>query len=384
MIFSKRITNTQGSQSVAMAQKIIELKKKGKEVISFNVGEPDFLANQKIIEATKKSLDNGDTRYSLVPGETDLRSAIAAKINRDYNMDVNFSYVALSNGSKQILYTLFQMICDPGDEVIIPSPYWVSFPESVKLAGGVPIFLESSSDNRICLDSLRKSISRKTKAIIVNTPSNPTGLIEKEETLKEIVSLAKEYNFLIISDEAYEGLSFDGKKNKSCAEFDKDLTHTLIVQTFSKSFCMTGFRLGYVVTEPDTIKSFSKVQSHICGNPPVFNQKGALKALELEEEIASSMKETFEKRRDLAFQLCKEIFPDVQKPEGAFYLFPRIPQDVTKRHGSDIDIAMMILDKAGVALLPGSYFGAQGFLRICFAATEDDIRKGMRQIKDIL
>lgn len=384
MNLSHRVINAQGSQSVAMAQKIIELREAGENIISFNVGEPDFLADERIINATKSALELGKTRYSLVPGEMNLRELIAKKLNQDYNLNKEAKNIALSNGSKQVLYTLFQMICNPGDEVLIPSPYWVSFPESVKLAGAKPIFVNSSEDNRISIENIKKKINAKTKAIIVNTPSNPTGLIEKDETLKEIVKLAKEHNFYIISDEAYEGLVFDGLKNKSCAHFDKELSHTLVVQTFSKSFCMTGFRLGYVAASTNFIKAFSKLQSHVCGNPPVFTQDGALEALKIEDELVKNMKSIFERRRDLAFNICKEIFPSVQKPEGAFYLFPKIPQEMLDQHGTDIDIAMLILEKAKVAVLPGSYFGTPGFLRICFAAKEEDIIKGMNQIKDVL
>ena len=290
----------------------------------------------------------------------------------------------MSNGSKQVLYSLFQLICNPGDEVIVPKPYWVSFPEAIKLSGATPVFVSPLENNRISIENIKKSISSKTKAIIINSPNNPTGLIESEDVIKEITELAKKHNFMIISDEAYEAIIFDKKENNSAARFDQELKNTMIVQSFSKSLCMTGFRLGYFVGHEDIVQPFIKLQSHICGNPPPFVQAGALAGLEQEEKLTSHMREVFEKRRDLAFSLCQEIFPNTEKPDGAFYLFPRLGKEILDKYKSDIKLSMHILEKGKVALLPGSYFGMPDHLRICFAASDEDIKAGFKAIKDIL
>jgi aspartate aminotransferase len=381
---SDRVNSIEGSKSVEMAQIIIEMRSRGEKVISFNVGEPDFDTAPIIIEETKKALEQGKTRYSSVPGEKDIREKIISKVNTDQDLDLSYQNVALSNGSKQVLYSLFQLLCNPGDEVIVPRPYWLSFPEAIKLSGATPVFIEPLKNNRICIENIIKSINSKTKAIILNSPNNPTGLIEDESVVKEITALAKKHNFMIISDEAYEAITFDNKENISSARFDKDLDNTIIVQSFSKNLCMTGFRLGYFVAHKNIIQSFIKLQSHICGNPPPFAQAGALAGLENEKALTSNMRQVFQNRRDLAFSLCSDIFPETEKPDGAFYLFPRLSQSILDKYKSDVELAMHILKNGNVALLPGSYFGMPDHLRICFAASDEDIKAGFKIIKDIL
>lgn len=384
MKISDRVNLIEGSKSVEMAQVMIEMRSRGEKVISFNVGEPDFEASSIIKEATKKAIDEGKTRYSSVPGEADLRKKIISKVNSNHGLNLNYENVALSNGSKQVLYSLFQLICNPGDEVIVTKPYWVTFPESIKLSGAIPRYASPLKDNRICIENIKSIIGPKTKAIIINSPNNPTGLIEHELVLKEITELSKKNNFIVISDEAYEAIVFDGKENISPARFDKKLENTIIVQSFSKSLCMTGFRLGYFVGHTDLIRPFIKLQSHICGNPPPFVQAGALAGLENEQMLTNSMKDIFEKRRDLAYSLCKEIFQETERPDGAFYLFPKLSHEILKKFKSDIALSMHILEKGKVALLPGSYFGMPDHLRICFAASDEDIKAGFKAIKDVL
>lgn len=381
---SDRINQVEESKSVKLASVIARLRSEGENIIGFNVGEPDFATPSFVIDATKKALDEGYTRYALVPGENFLRDGIAQKLKDDQGVNAKRENICVSNGSKQVLYSLFQLICNPGDEVLVPCPYWVSFPEAIKLAGATPKFISSGTAD-LDLEGLKKAITPKTKAIVLNSPNNPSGLVYPADVKKEVVKLCKENNLYLVSDEAYETLIFEGDKFTGPAGLaDPDLENTLIVQSFSKSYCMTGFRLGYVAGPEHLIQGMVKLQSHLCGNIPVFIQKGAMAALENQESITKNMKEIFLKRSDLAYKLCKEIFPETKKPDGAFYLFPKIQEDLLKKYGSDEKLALHILEVGKVALLPGSYFGNPGYLRICFSTNEEDIEKGLKAIKDCL
>lgn len=384
LTLSDRVHSVEESKSVQLASVIARLRSEGEQIVGFNVGEPDFATPTFVIDATKKALDEGHTRYALVPGENFLRDAIAKKLFDDQGVNAKRENICVSNGSKQVLYSLFQLICNSGDEVIIPCPYWVSFPEAVKLAGAVPVFV-SSGTAELNLEALKLAITPKTKAIVLNSPNNPSGHVYPADIKREVVKLCKENNLYLISDEAYETLIFKGEKFIGPAGLaDQDLQNTLIVQSFSKSYCMTGFRLGYVAGPDHLIKGMIKLQSHICGNIPVFIQKSALAALENQESITENMRSIFLKRSELAYRLCKEIFPNTEKPEGAFYLFPKIQDDLIQKFGSDEKLALHILEAGKVALLPGSYFGNPGFLRICFSTSEDEILKGFKSIRECL
>lgn len=379
-----RIDNVSESKSVQLASVIAELKAQGEDIISFNVGEPDFPAPKCVIDATKAALDEGLTRYALVPGQPFLREAIAEKLNTDQDLSLTAKNICISNGSKQVLFSIFQLLCNPGDEVIIPAPYWVSFPEAVKLAGACPVFTDT---NRGELDAqlIEKVITPKTKVIILNSPSNPSGLMYQADEVKKVVGLAKKHGIYIVSDEAYEALVFDTDKFRGPAGLaDQILENTLIVQSFSKSFCMTGFRIGYLAASEEIIAAMNKFQSHVCGNLPVFVQKGALAALQNQDEIKKNMRDTFIKRRDIAYNLCKSIFPETPRPQGAFYLFPKLSEDILKKYHSDEKLALHILKEAKVALLPGSYFGVPGTLRMAFSNSEENIIKGLNAIKEVL
>lgn len=384
LTLSDRVNQVEESKSVQLASVIARLRSEGEKIVGFNVGEPDFSTPDFILEATKKALDEGHTRYALVPGENFLREAIAQKLSKDQGINAKKENICVSNGSKQVLYSLFQLICNPGDEIIIPCPYWVSFPEAVKLAGGVPVFVPSDSA-KLNLEDLKKKISSKTKAIVLNSPNNPSGHVYPKEVKEEVVRLCRENNLYLISDEAYETLVFESEQFVGPAGYaDKDLDLTLIVQSFSKSYCMTGFRLGYVAGPEHLIKGMIKLQSHLCGNVPVFIQKGALAALENESLITEKMRTTFKKRSELAYNLCKEIFPNTERPAGAFYLFPKIQDELIQKYGSDEKLALHILEAGKVALLPGSFFGSPGFLRICFSTSEEEIILGFQSIKECL
>ena len=381
---AERIQAVEESKSVKLAAVIADLRSRGEKVIGFNVGEPDFPTPEVVIKATQEALGAGDTRYALVPGQPFLRDAIAKKLKRDQGLNATNENICVSNGSKQVLYSLFQLICNPGDEVLVPCPYWVSFPEAIKLAGGIPVFIPSE-DGTLDFDEVVKRKTPKTKAIILNSPNNPSGLIYPKELKKRLVDFCKQEGLYLISDEAYETLTFGDENFLGPAGVaDPDLKNTLIVQSFSKSYCMTGFRLGYVAGPKELINGMNKLQSHVCGNTPVFIQKGALAALENQEEIAGNMKEVFKRRSELAYRMCKEIFPETPRPQGAFYLFPKVPKDLLVRFENDEKLALHILNEGKVAILPGAFFGMPGFLRICFSTSDAEIEAGFKAMKECL
>jgi aspartate aminotransferase len=383
MKIANRIGNIEESKSVRLSSIIAKLRGEGKKIIGLNVGEPDFPTPRPIIEATQKALSDGHTRYSLVEGILELRTAVAKKIAKDSGMDIGAEHIFLGNGSKHILYNIFQAICNEGDEVIVPIPYWVTFPESIKLAGGIPKFVHGQR-NQLDLVRIEKAINSKTVAIIINSPNNPTGAVYPEEDLRQLIGLAEKYDLYIISDEAYEALIYDGQKHTYMASFSPEaFKRTITVQSFSKSYCMTGFRLGYMVAAQPITAAINKLQGHLSGNNCTFAQYGALQALEMADEIISDMVTVMEKRRNLAYELTKEIFP-LEKPGGAFYLFPNVEQYLNDQIKNDEDLAEYILKETGVALLPGTYFGAPNHLRICFASSDEDIINGLGAIKRLL
>jgi aspartate aminotransferase len=384
MILAERIKNIEESKSVGLASIVARLRSEGRQIIALNVGEPDFPTPKAIIQATQKALAENKTRYSLVEGIKELRTQIAEKVIRDNSIDAKYENIILANGSKHILYNIFQTIINPGDEVIVPAPYWVTFPESIKLAGGVPVIVPSNN-LQLDLSGIEAAITNKTKAIIINTPNNPSGEVFPKEDLEQILELAKKNNFYIIADEAYELLTFGNVPHISIASLSEDaFNRTLTVQSFSKSFCMTGFRIGYLVANKKIIAGMNKLQSHLSGNNCTFAQYGALAALSISQQELNIMIKDLESRRDLAYSLCKGIFPKTNKPDGAFYLYPNVTAMLGNKFKTDENLAMFILMEAGVAILPGSFFGTPGYLRFSFAASSENITLAFKQIKEAL
>jgi len=382
---SKRINNIEISKSISLSAKIAELKSLGENIIGLNVGEPDFETPPQIIQATIKALEENKTRYSLVHGLNELREKISDYLNKKYALVTEKEHIFIGNGSKHILYLIFQTLLDEGDEVIIPSPYWVTFPESVKLAGGKPVFVETNSNFQLNTQAIRDAITDKSKAILINTPNNPTGAVYSKSDLQEIVKIACEFDLKIIADEAYEILTYDNTEHINIASLSKEaFKRTLSVQSFSKSFCMTGFRIGYLCADKEFIQDVNKLQGHLSGNNCTFAQYGALAALEMDPEIINGMTRELESRRDLAYELFNQLFP-MERPKGAFYLFPNVEKYIEALNLKNCEeFALYILEKAKVAILPGSAFGMEGFVRISFAQSSDEIRAAFNRIKGIL
>lgn len=380
---SDRTLNIAESSTTKLMGEVQQRKAAGEKIISFNAGEPDFDPPALILEATQQALFNGKTKYGPVPGEVALRKAIAQKLNRDNGMDVTHEHILVANGSKQILYMIFQGLCNPGDEIIVLAPYWVTFPEGIKLAGGTPVFVETI-DHQPDLAAIEAAITPRTKAILVNSPNNPTGAVYPKETLQAIGELAVAHEIYVISDEAYEGLVFHGAEHISVASLSPEIARwTITTQTFSKSYCMTGFRVGYLAADLGVVKALNKMNSHLTGNVCTFAQYGAVGALEADPAVFAEMQKVFEKRLDLAYPLCQELFPCV-KPAGAFYLFPDIHEYLGERFADDNAFAAYLLSEAKVAVVPGSAFGAPGHLRVSFSTSEAEIKQGFAQIKAAL
>lgn len=368
---------------MGLASLVGKLKAEGHDIIGLHVGEPDFPPPPEVLEATKKALDDLHVRYSLVPGIPQLRDAIAERFSNRSGRKVERENVLISNGSKQILYNLFQTLIHDGDEVIIPAPYWVTFPESIKLAHGVPVIVGCKEDLSLDLDAIEAAITPKTKMLLFNTPNNPTSAVYSKESLLKLGELAEKHDLLIIADEAYESLVYSPFKHTSIASLSDELfNRTITVQTLSKSHCLTGYRVGYMIAAPKFVDEVNKLQSHLNGNVCTFAQHGALEALTMDQTYFEDMVATMEKRRDLAFKLTSEIFKCTE-PQGAFYCFPSL-DGFEDRFKTCEDAAKYILQEAKVALLPGGAFGVEGYLRLSFASHEDKIKEALGRIKEVL
>lgn len=383
MKLSQRVLNIEESKTTGLMDLVQRMQADGTEVISFNAGEPDFNSPEPILQATIAALKSGKTKYSAVPGLPALRKAIAEKVQHAHGIQAEAANILIANGSKQILYNVFQAICNPGDEVIIPSPYWVTFPEIVKLAGGVPVFVDTNA-HQLDLEKIAAAITPQTCAILVNSPNNPTGAVFSEASLRAVGELAVKHQIYVVSDEAYAGLTYDGAKHISLAALDPAFAPWVITtQSFSKDYCMTGFRVGFLVADKTLVKAINNLHSHLTGNVCTFAQYGALAALEMDPAIMQRMQATFQRRLDIAWPLCTELF-DCVKPQGAFYLFPNVEKYLGERLGDDDALAEYLLKEAHVAVVPGSSFGAPGHLRISFSTSEENIRAGFARIKKAL
>ncbi|MBI2522246.1 MAG: pyridoxal phosphate-dependent aminotransferase [Bdellovibrio sp.] len=386
---SHRVEAIMPSKSVSMVARVIELQKKGFPIISLCVGEPDMPPPEEVMEEMYLAQKRTSCGYGPVSGHPVLREKLAEQLGKAVKRPIRAENIFISNGSKQILYNLFQTIINPGDEVIVPSPYWVTFPESIKLAGGKAVFVPCLSTHQLDLSAIRRAIGPSTRAIILNSPNNPTGAIYNTDDIFQILQWAEQFNFAVISDEAYAFLTYDQKtftppltllKNYDTEDL---LNRVLTVQTFSKSYAMTGYRVGFLVASTELVKNMDKFQGHVCGNVCTPAQAAAILALTMPQDYFLQMKKTFEKRRNLAYKLFSKIF-DLTPPQGAFYLFPRCDQYYTENIKTSEEFTNFILEKAQVAILPGSAFGAEHYIRISFATSEKEIEEAFHRIQKAL
>jgi len=379
---SKRALSIEPSLTLQISAKANQLAAEGVDICNLSAGEPDFEAPKDVIEATSKAIFDGFTKYGPAAGNLDLRKAIANKLQLQNNLNIEFENVMITNGAKQAIYNLFQVLLNEGDEVIIPSPYWLSYPQMVKLAGGKPIFINSSAEDgfKINIQDLKSKITSKTKFIIINSPNNPTGRVMSKEELLQIADLVRENpNINILSDEIYELILKKGFNHYSLIALAKDLKERFfIVNGFAKGWAMTGWRVGYLVGPKDVIKSSSALQSQSTSNVCSFVQKGALNALKINNEFFSLMNRQYDQRRSLLYEGLKSIKGMyVQEPNGAFYAFPRLPDCSI----SSVDFCKKVLQDYGLVVVPGKAFGVDECIRISCAASEVKIKDGLKRLQ---
>ncbi|AFK86861.1 MULTISPECIES: pyridoxal phosphate-dependent aminotransferase [Thermoanaerobacterium] len=392
MRLSDKALSISPSLTLDITAKANRMKKSGINVIGFGAGEPDFDTPDYIKEAAISAIREGYTKYTPTSGILELKEAIVQKLKRDNNLSYDVSQIVVSNGAKQAIFNTLCAILNQGDEVIIPSPYWLSYPEMVKLAGGIPVFIDTAESNnfKITAAQLEEAISDKTKAIIINSPNNPTGAVYNEDELKNIASLAVKYNIYVISDEIYEKLIYSGK-HVSIASFNEGIKNlTIIINGMSKAYSMTGWRIGYSVSNPEIAKLINNIQSHTTSNPNTIAQYASVAALNQGDETIKAMVVEFKRRRDYMLQRINKI--DGLKaitPDGAFYIIINISNFIgteiygTKINGS-IDFANFLLEKAKVAVIPCLPFGNDNYIRVSYATSMSNIEEGFNRIENLL
>ena len=389
---SDRLQRLAPSATLAMSQKSSEMKAQGIDVINMSVGEPDFNTPDHIKEAAKKAIDENYSRYSPVPGYPDLRKAIVAKLKNENNLDYSVNEVLVSNGAKQSVCNTIMALVNPGDEVIIPAPYWVSYPQMAKLAGGTPVIVEAGFDQNFKMTpgQLEAAITPKTRLIILCSPSNPTGSVYSKEELKGLADVIKRYDDLfVLADEIYEHINYIGK-HESIAQFEGMKERSIIVNGVSKAYAMTGWRIGYIAAPEWIVKGCNKLQGQYTSGPCSVSQKAAEFAYTQSQECVEQMRQAFERRRNLIVQLAKDIPGlEVNVPEGAFYLFPKCSSFYGKSNGDTVinnssDLALYLLEKGHVATVGGDAFGDPECFRMSYATSDENIREAMRRIKDAL
>lgn len=389
MELANRIKTLTPSATLAITALANELKGKGIDVIGLGAGEPDFNTPEYIIEAAYQAMIGGKTKYTPSGGLSELKQAIIDKFKADQQLIYDPTEIIVGSGAKHVLYLLFQAIINDGDEVIIPTPYWVSYPEQVKLAGGTPVFVETDEDSHFKLSpqKLRERISSRTKALIINSPSNPTGVTYTAEELLEIGKVCLEHNVLIVSDEIYEKLVYGNNQHVSIAQLSNELKNqTVIINGVSKSHAMTGWRIGYASGDRELIKQMTSLASHSTSNPTTPSQYAAIAAYRGSQEQVEEMRKQFEHRLNMLYEKLVEI-PGVScvKPEGAFYLFPNVKETAKLTGYCTVDdFAKALLSEAHVAVVPGSGFGNSDNIRLSYATSEDLLLEAITRIKNFV
>lgn len=392
-MLSDRARKIKPSPTLAIDAKAKAMKANGIDIVNFGVGEPDFDTPENIKEAAIKALKDGFTKYTPVGGIDPLKDAIIEKFRKDNNLNYTREEIIVSCGAKHSLYNIAQAIYSPGDEVLIPSPYWVSYPDQTLLNDATPVFIKTYEADSFMLkpEVLESHISSKTKALILNSPSNPTGLTYDRRTLEKVAEIVLKHNLYIISDEIYEKLTYDGFEHISIASIDPGVKEkTIVVNGLSKSYAMTGWRIGFAAGPKDIIKAMTNIQSQSTSNPASISQKAAVEALTGPQDFISAMLAEFDTRRRFLISKLNSI-PGMKclTPTGAFYAFPNTSSFYgrsaeTRQIASSSDIALYLLEKAKVALVHGGAFGDDHFVRLSYAASLDEIKKGVDRMREAL
>lgn len=390
---SARVAAICPSATLGLNARAAEMKRQGVDVISFAVGEPDFDTPENVKEAAKKAIDGGFTKYMPTAGIPDLRQAIRAKFKRDNGLEYESSQVMVCAGAKQALFNAVMALFGPGDEVIVPAPYWVTYPEQVKLAGAEPVPVSTPPETgfRLTADLLRQHIAPRTRGIILNDPSNPSGAVYEADELRALGEVCREAGMWVISDEVYEVLVYDGRRHHSLpAVLPAMYERTVVINALSKSHAMTGWRLGYAAGPLEVIKGMSSLQDHVTGNATSITQMAAVEALNGPQDSVRRMVAEFEVRRDLMVEGLNRL-PGIscRPPAGAFYAFADVRGALGRRVGgrevtSDAELAEVFLTEAHVAAVPGSAFGYPGFVRFSFATSREKIQEGISRLARLL
>ncbi|WP_018126051.1 pyridoxal phosphate-dependent aminotransferase [Desulfovibrio oxyclinae] len=387
MRISERLSRLKPSATLAVNTKAQELRAQGREIVSLAVGQPDFGTPAHVVEAAKAALDEGFTRYTPVPGIPELREAVADYYGRFYGITAVQENAIISNGGKQVLYNLLMALVNPGDEVLVPAPYWVSYPAMIELAEGrcVTVPTEAENDFLVSVEGLEAARTERTRVLVLNSPSNPTGCCYTQDQLDGIAQWALDNGVFIISDEVYDRLVYAPVEPATLARFwQKHPESCALVGALSKSFCMTGWRLGWALAAEELVKAMSKIQGQSTSNVSSFSQKAGVVALAGEWDIVEQMKEAFVRRRDIAHEIITSWGAPCPKPDGAFYLFPVLDAFYTEDAPDSAAMCNKILEEAGVALVPGSAFGDDRCIRFSYAVDDDTLRDALTRVGKVL
>lgn len=395
MTISNRVKSINPSQTLAITAQALKMKREGKKVISFAAGEPDFNTPENIKEEAISAIKQGFTHYTDNSGIIELKEAVIGKLKKDNKVEYKPAEIIISNGAKQCLFNAILTVCNPEDEVLLPTPYWVSYTEQIKFAQAVPIFINTYQEDAFKLSAaqVEEKISSKTKLLILNSPNNPTGAVYEMEELKKIAQLLVKYNIYCICDEIYEKLIYDEAEHFTMASLSNEVkAKTIIINGVSKSYAMTGWRIGYAAGPEDIISGMGKIQGHSTSNPNSIAQKASVEALNGRQETIEEMRREFDERRKYMVEKLNQIKGiSCLKPSGAFYAFPNVSKILEKgvkyngkRIINSFDLADFILKEAEVALIPGSAFEAEGYLRLSYATSMEDVKEGLDRIENIL
>lgn len=384
MKLTTRVKKVPPSLTLTISAKAKAMKAEGMDVCSFSAGEPDFDTPEHIKTAAKQALDAGKTKYGPAAGEPKLREAIANKLQRENGLNYEAQNIIVTNGGKHSLFNLMLALIEEGDEVIIPAPYWVSYPEMVKLAGGEPVIVntDAATGYKITPEQLRQAITAKTKLFVLNSPSNPTGMVYSPEEIKALAEVVVEKDILVVSDEIYEKILYEGMDHVSIGSVNSEIfKRTIISNGFAKGFSMTGWRVGYLAAPVELVKATNIIQGHSTSNVCTFAQYGAIAALESSLDCVEEMRQAFAKRREVIYDLVNAM-PGISctKPQGAFYIFA----DISKVATDSLEFCNALLEEQQVAIVPGVAFGSEGHIRISYATDLPTIEKGMARLEKFL
>lgn len=388
MQISNRMDLLQPSPTIAISNLARDLKAEGKDIISLSAGEPDFNTPKEIIDSAHEAALEGQTKYAATTGILPLREAIKNKMKKDNNLDYSVDEIFVGSGAKQVLFNVFLAILNPGDEVIIPSPYWVSYIDQVKFAEGTPVVAKTTSKTNYKLtpEILDDHVTNKTKILILNSPNNPTGVIYSKEELKALANYLEDKDIIVVSDEIYEVLVYEGEHYSIAEMSDKMKQNTVVVNGVSKSHAMTGWRIGYACGDKSLIKAMAKLQSQSISSVTTPAQFAAIKAYNLDDSYLKDYNKTFKNRRNNAYKEIQKIpYITCVEPTGAFYLFPDVKELVQKCNFENVDVFVeALLKEKHIALVPGSAFGSDDNLRISYALSEDKFNEAMRRLKEFV